>query len=90
MPSFVAETYVASGDPDRLATEIDWIRAAEQRGAVVEGRVHHVRSYVVPSDEMGFHIFEAERASDVTRLLAAAGIEVERVVESIGLGPGSD
>jgi hypothetical protein len=89
MPSFVAETYVASGDPDRLATEIDWIRAAEHR-AVAEGRVRHVRSYVVPSDEMGFHIFEAERASDVTRLLTAAGIEVERVVESIGLGPGSD
>jgi hypothetical protein len=90
MPSFVAETYVASGDPDRLAIDVDGIRAAEHRAPAAGGRVHHVRSYLVPSDEMGFHIFEAERASDVIRLLAAAGIEVERVVESIGLGPGSD
>lgn len=90
MPSFVAETYVPSGDRDRLASDIDGIRAAEQNATAAEGRVHHVRSYVVPSDEMGFHIFEAERASDVVRLLTAAGIEVERVVESIGLGQGSD
>jgi len=90
MPSFVAETYVSSGDPDRLATEIQAIRGAERAAPAAGRRVHHVRSYVVPSDEMGFHIFEAERASDVVRLLTAAGIEVERVVESIGLGPGSD
>jgi hypothetical protein len=87
MASFVVETYVPQSDAERFATDVDGIRAAV--GAVgVDGKVHHVRSYFVPSDEMGFHVVEADNAEDVVRVTKLASIEVERIVEAIGVGPG--
>jgi hypothetical protein len=37
---------------------------------------------------MGFHVVEADTAEDVVRVAELAGIEVERIVEAIGVGPG--
>lgn len=88
MTSFVVETYVPSGDRERFAVDVDGIRIAAEAIVVVDGRVHHVRSYLVPSDEMGFHVVEAESAEDVRRVTQLAGIEVERIVETVGVGPG--
>jgi len=82
--SFVVETYVAADPRDRFATEADAIRAAAKAGGP-EGRVRVLRSYVVPGDGMGFHVIEADTAEDVARLAALAGIEVERIVEAIGV-----
>ena len=47
-----------------------------------------VRSNLGPGDEVGFHIVEAESAEAVVRVTALAGIEVERIVEAIGVGSG--
>lgn len=88
MTNFVVETYVPSGDTDRFAADVDGIRVAAEAIVVVDGHVHHVRSYLVPSDEMGFHVVEADSAEDVVRVTQLAGIEVERIVEAIGVGPG--
>ncbi len=84
MVSFVVETYVPGGDRERFASDVDGIRAAVASIAA-EMQVHHVRSYFVPSDEMGFHVIEANSAEDVARVTELAGIEVERIVEAIGV-----
>lgn len=83
--SFVVETYVPSADQERFAAEIDGIRDASAVVVVGDGIVHHVRSYLVPADEMGFHVLDAERIEDVTRVVGLAGIETERIVEAIGI-----
>jgi hypothetical protein len=88
MASFVVETYVPQGDQERFAADVDGIRLAAEAIVVVDGRVHHVRSYLVPGDEMGFHVVEADSADDVVRLAKLAGIEVERIAEAIDIGPG--
>ncbi|MBI2763597.1 MAG: hypothetical protein HYX54_07600 [Chloroflexi bacterium] len=87
MASFVVETYVPQGDQERFAADVDGIRLAAEAIIVVDGQVHHVRSYLVPGDEMGFHLLEAGSAEAVERVVAKAGIEAERVVEAIGIDP---
>ncbi len=90
MANFVVETYVPQGDRRRFSADVDGIRLAAEVIVVVDGRVHHVRSYLVPGDEMGFHVVEADNAEDVVRVAQLAGIEVERIVEAIGVGPDRD
>ena len=82
MASFVVETFVPVEARERFARSIEDLRSAT--GQRSDARpVRHVRSFLVPEDEMGFHVLEAPAASDVARLTAAAGIEVERVVEVV-------
>lgn len=83
MASFIVETYVPPGDPERFATELERLRASLAKVAATDGEVHHVRSYLVPSDEMGVHVVEAESAGAVMRFAKLAGIEVERIVPAI-------
>ena len=47
-----------------------------------------MRSYLVPSDEMGVHVVDAETADEVKRLAKLAGIEVERIVSAVGVDAG--
>lgn len=86
MPSFVVETYVPGGDPERFAVDVDGIRAAADAG-LAGGQVRHVRSYLVQADEMGFHIVEASSADDVARITDLASVEVERIVRAVELEP---
>jgi hypothetical protein len=85
MASFVVETYVPGGDLDRFAVDVDGIQAAVA-SAGVGWSVHHIRSYLVPSDEMGYHVVEAATPDDVARLADVAHLEVERIVQAIGVG----
>jgi hypothetical protein len=89
MPTFVAETYVAAGDRDRFTRTVDVLRAV-CRDTSAATCVRHVNSFLTPSDEMGFHVFEAARAADVLRVTAEAGVDVERVVETIAVEAGSE
>jgi hypothetical protein len=82
MPSFVVETFVATDARERFARSVEDLRAASDRSRDRIG-VRHVRSFLVPDDEMGFHVLEARTAADVARVTEAAGIEVERVVEVV-------
>ena len=88
MASFVVETFVPGGSQDRFAADVDGIRLAAEAHVAVEGRVHHVRSYLVPGDEMGFHVIEADSIELVARVTETAGIEVERIVEAVSVEPG--
>ena len=87
MTSFVVETYVADGNPERFAADVNGIRTAAESALPLARGVHHVRSYLVPSDEMGFHVIHADNAEDVVALTRLASIEVERIVAAIGVGP---
>lgn len=81
--SYVVETFVPAGSRERFALDVDGLRrvAADRVGE----RVRHVRSYLVPEDEMGFHLVEAVSAADVERVTRQAGIEPERIVEAVGI-----
>jgi hypothetical protein len=84
MHSYVVETFAPGDARERLEVEAVGMRTA---ASDLDGHVTVVRSYLVPGDEMGFHIVEADALEDVARAAALAGIEVERIVEAIGVEP---
>ena len=79
--SFVLETYVPDGSAERFDVDVDGLRRAA--GIDAAGDVRHVASYLVPTDEMGYHLVEARSTSDVERVARRAGIEAERIVEAV-------
>jgi len=81
MTSFVVETYVPEGSQERFSGEVDGLRRAA--GSTDPGVVRHIASYLVPGDEMAFHLVEAATAGDVRRTASLAGIEAERIVEAV-------
>ena len=81
--SFLVETFVPQGDPAQFTSDIDVLRAAVARD--YEGRVHHVRSYLVPGDEMGVHVIDADSAELIRQLATDAGLRLERVVAAVGI-----
>jgi hypothetical protein len=83
--SFLVETHVAKGGRDSFATAAESLRAAIAEMARLDGQLRHVRSYLVPSDELGFHVVEADSAEAVIRLARIAGIDVERIVSAVGI-----
>lgn len=84
MASYLLETYAAglgADDVERAATRAQEAAATLTRGGMP---VRHVRSYLVPADEMFLHFFEAPSAEAVGQAATIAELEVERVVETIG------
>ena len=82
MPSYVVETFVPAGSHERFAVAVDELRSTSE-GSDAHLRVRLVRSFLVPADEMGFHVVEAGRRGDVERVVADAGIDPERIVEVV-------
>ena len=84
MTSFVVETFVPAGSRERFAADVDGLRRVTAAASVGHA-VLHIRSYLVPGDEMGFHLVEAATVVDVERMTQQAGIEPERIVEAVGI-----
>jgi hypothetical protein len=84
--SFVLETYVPDGSQERFTSDVDGLRRAAG-SSVPAGAVRHLASYLVPGDEMGFHLIEADDAGAVERMADRAGIEAERIVEAVDIEP---
>ncbi len=82
MTNFVLETYVPGGSQERFSGEVDGLRRVAG-STDPAGVVRHLASYLVPGDEMGFHLVEAATAGDVERTASLAGIEAERIVEAV-------
>ena len=80
MTSFVVETFVPAGNGERFAVDVDGLRRAASASG---GGVRHIRSYLVPGDEMGFHLVDAVTVDEVARLASRAGIEPERIVVAV-------
>ena len=89
MVTFVIETFVPGGATTAFAADGAGIRRAIRQIETGRG-VRYFRAYLVPGDEMGFHVLEAASADDVARVAALAGIEVERIVEAVGIEPSAD
>ena len=85
MPSFLIETFVPEGSVARFEDDVDGLRAAAERDPQADRPVRYVRSYLMPDDEMGFHVLEAPDATAVERVAATAHVDVERVVAAIGM-----
>lgn len=81
MASFVVETFVPTGNRERFASDVDGLRRVAASAA--DGQVRYVRSYLVPGDEMAYHLVEAGSATDVELVTRRAGIEPERIVEAV-------
>ena len=86
MASFLVETYVRQGDRDGFATAVDGLRSMVAAANAL-GPVRHVRSCLVPNDEMGAHVLDADSADDVKQLAKLARIEIERIVSAVGIDP---
>jgi len=87
MASFLVETYIRQGDRDGFAAAVVGLRSALESANGPNGPVRYVRSYLVPSDEMGVHVVESDTAEAVKQLAKLAGIEVERIVSAVGVDP---
>jgi len=85
MPSYVVETYVPAERREGFERTVAQLRAAceAERTSPDRAAVRHLRSFLMPGDEMGFHVLEAAAATRVAAVTEAAGIEVERVVEVV-------
>ena len=79
MQSFIVETYVTRLTAADLSNLIERLR-----NAAFETGVAHVRSYFVPEDEMCMHVFAATSLADVRAVTDRAGLETERIVQSVG------
>ena len=79
MPSFILETYVARLPAGGLEDLV-----ARARGATGGTAVTHVRSYFVPEDDMCMHVFEGPSVAAVRAIAATAGLEPERIVQTVG------
>lgn len=79
MPSFIIETYVT-----RLTTSglDDLVERLTQ--AATGTSVDHVRSYFVPEDDMCMHVLRGPSIAAVQEIAASAGLETERIVQSVG------
>lgn len=79
MPSFAAERYLpGSTDADRAA-DVAQVRAAREQMSLLG--VRHVRSLIVPADEMCMHLFDADREADVIVAYRRARLTYDRIVE---------
>lgn len=69
MATYLVELYVPRGS----APATDGLRAGG-------GAIRHLQTIVVPVDEIAYCLIEAPSTAAVAELLAAAGLEAERII----------
>ena len=79
VPRFILETYVARLSTGGFAELVERAKMATAGTAV-----NHVRSYFVPEDDMCMHVFEGPSVAAVQEIADNAGLETERIVQSVG------
>jgi hypothetical protein len=74
MPEYLVELYgVTSPDPAVLARLGD------------RNNVHYLRSILIPGDETGLHLVEADSVEKVAEAFAQIGLAPDRIVEAVGI-----
>ena len=85
MPEFAIEMYVPGGRPRSVA---HWADVLRRHAGAVGAPLRLVRWVVVPADETGLLICEADSAASVREVADRAGLDFERVIEAVtGDGP---
>jgi hypothetical protein len=82
MASFLLETYTTAR-PGDVAVLVARARAAAESASAQGYEVRHVRTFLVPDDEMCFHIFDASSAKAVERMAELAELVRGRITEVV-------
>jgi hypothetical protein len=80
--TFLVEAYAPA--TSELATLSRQAQAAAESAAATAGTgspLRHIRSFLVPEDEICFHLFEAGSADTVARAIGIAEMRAQRIVE---------
>jgi hypothetical protein len=84
--TYAVECYSPAIDREGV---LRWREQAMAAAAELRGRgrsVEYVGALLFPADEVVFHLFRADGPGPVREASAGAGVEFERVVESIPVG----
>jgi hypothetical protein len=78
--TFLVEAYAPSTSAiGTLEQQAEAVADAEPEAAV-----RHIRSFLVPEDEICFHLFEASSADSLARAMQRADLRAQRIVEVQG------
>jgi hypothetical protein len=77
MPKYLLEAYV----PDSSSALGDARESAERTAALGDG-IRHLRTTLLPDDQLVQHVFEAPSAGALRRAGARAALRYERLVEA--------
>jgi hypothetical protein len=88
MPEFMAETYTPRGGPGGAAVPraADLARAAAQASAP-GAAVRFLGAILLPGEETGFWLYQAQAAEAVRAAMTAAGLRPERITPAVTLRP---
>ena len=84
--TWLVECFAPGIDDAAVAAAADRVRAAVE---VSGDGVTYLGALLMAEDEVVFHAFRAMDAGTVRDVSAAAGLQFERVVESVGVLPGN-
>ena len=77
MPEYLVELYSIFANPDSAALA----RLGDREP------VRYLRSILIPGDETCLHLVEAGSAGQVAEAFKRVGLEADRIVEAVGMGP---
>jgi hypothetical protein len=75
MTEYLVELYSINTDSDSV------VRLGDQDG------VRYLRSILIPGDETCLYLVEADSAEQVAQAFKQIGLEADRIVEAVGIGP---
>ena len=83
MPSYLIECYFARSRSGELPAAVGRLRRAAEALTAEGTSVRHVRTTFLPSDELCFHLIQAESAAMAGEAGRRAAIEPARVVQAV-------
>lgn len=86
--TWLVECFAPGIDDAAVAAAADRVRAVLAEATVHGPELEYLGALLMAEDEVVFHAFRAADVEAVRTVSAAAGLEFERVVESIGVLPG--
>jgi hypothetical protein len=88
MHTWLVECYAPGIDDADVAAAAERVRELLDQRAVAAPPLHYLGALFMAGDEVVFHAFRAVDVHVVQEVSAAAGLEFERIVESVGIVPG--
>jgi hypothetical protein len=81
---YMAERYMPSTDGDAAGADVQGAVQCDRRAAAVAlGPIRHVRTWLLPADEICFSLFEAPSAELLRAAGHAVGLRYSRITEAV-------
>ena len=77
MTEYLVELYSSTANPNSAALA----RLGDRNG------VRYLRSILIPGDETCLHLVQADSVEQVAQAFKQVGLEADRIVEAVGMGP---